>query len=201
MPVAASLALILGSSLLAATLPTQVSFRLADDNCTSATTPTAEKTYYGRDQPEKPGLPTRLRISNGGAGLSGLVGHLADEFISSELKNNASLDRFKVGLITVVVVISVTNVVEPSFRLNGLRAILPRPFSTWRLARQTSESRTTRRRNARQCQTGWQFVESMDSVITFTLLVHRERSLSLELTRSVPNLSILVATTPPTCRG
>lgn len=96
MPVAASLALILGSSLLAATLPTQVSFRLAEDNCTSANTPKAEGTYYGTGQPENPKLPTRLRISNGGAGLSGLVGHLANEFISSELKNNKYLDRFKI---------------------------------------------------------------------------------------------------------
>ncbi|KAF8610585.1 hypothetical protein BDV93DRAFT_483935 [Ceratobasidium sp. AG-I] len=95
MTAAASLVLVLGSSLLAAALPTHLSFNLARDECTTPTTPSAQQTYYGTGQPEDPAVPTRLRISNGGAGLSGLVGYLANAFIASDLKRNASSSPYK----------------------------------------------------------------------------------------------------------
>ncbi|KAG9126594.1 hypothetical protein FRC07_002868 [Ceratobasidium sp. 392] len=87
---AASLATILCSSVLAAALPAQAPFT-ADpiDPCKPANALVPGGTYYG-GQAVDPKLPTRLRISNGGAGLSGLVGRLADEFIKYELKNSAA---------------------------------------------------------------------------------------------------------------
>lgn len=96
MTVTTSLALVLGSGLLAAALPAQAPFAVAPDTCTPPNTPKARDTYYGNDRPVDPRVPTAFRISNGGAGLSGLVGHIADAFIASELQSNTSLAPFKV---------------------------------------------------------------------------------------------------------
>ncbi|CAE6500282.1 unnamed protein product [Rhizoctonia solani] len=85
--VVAPLVFALGSSLVVAAFPfqqplSQVAF---DDStrCTPASPLAAAGTYYGvgKDNGTNTG-PVRLRISNGGAGLSGLVGALANAFIT-----------------------------------------------------------------------------------------------------------------------
>ncbi|KAG9079256.1 hypothetical protein FS749_008672 [Ceratobasidium sp. UAMH 11750] len=76
---------------LAAALPAQV---FAADPCTTSNALPPAGTYYGGQAPSDD-IPTRLRISNGGAGLSGLVGRLADEFIKSEMQSS-SATAFKV---------------------------------------------------------------------------------------------------------
>ncbi|KAG9074584.1 hypothetical protein FRC06_010596, partial [Ceratobasidium sp. 370] len=76
---------------LAAALPARV---FAVDPCTPSNALTPGGTYYGGQTPSDD-IPTRLRISNGGAGLSGLVGRLADEFIKFEMQNS-SATAFKV---------------------------------------------------------------------------------------------------------
>ncbi|KAG8736032.1 hypothetical protein FRC12_017807 [Ceratobasidium sp. 428] len=85
---AASLTVVLCASVLAAALPAQVTF-LADpvDPCKPPNALIPGDVYYGNQKPN-PDLPTKLRISNGGAGLSGLVGALANAFINYELKKN-----------------------------------------------------------------------------------------------------------------
>ncbi|CAE6504278.1 unnamed protein product [Rhizoctonia solani] len=85
--VATSLVLALSSSLIAAALPAQqplAGVTLADPtDCTPKSPLTAAATYYGigKNKTTNTG-PVRLRISNGGAGLSGLVGALANAYIT-----------------------------------------------------------------------------------------------------------------------
>ncbi|CAE6354383.1 unnamed protein product [Rhizoctonia solani] len=86
--VATSLVLVLGSGLIAAALPAQqplagLSFTDTMNGCIPKNPLTAEDTYYGVGQNNQTNKgPVRLRISNGGAGISGLVGKLANEFIT-----------------------------------------------------------------------------------------------------------------------
>lgn len=92
--------LALGSSILAAALPAQVSFSIDDpDPCIPAIGALrAEKIYCGTGITEcDPKLPTNLRISNGAAGLSGLIGHLANIFIDQQVTQR-HLPRFKVRI-------------------------------------------------------------------------------------------------------
>ncbi|KAG9097133.1 hypothetical protein FS749_007006 [Ceratobasidium sp. UAMH 11750] len=82
---------------LAAGLPAQVAFTAgsADPCIPSNNALTPGDTYCG-DRKSCDDLPTKLRISNGGAGLSGLVGRLANEFIKYELKNTRGAKPFKI---------------------------------------------------------------------------------------------------------
>ncbi|GAB1523243.1 hypothetical protein RhiTH_006374 [Rhizoctonia solani] len=96
--VATSLVLALGSGLAALALPTQqplIGINFADEFKTSCNVnnPAAEKTYYGvGNNKDTNAGQVKLRISNGGAGLSGLVGALADEFITY-MVNKTDIDK------------------------------------------------------------------------------------------------------------
>ncbi|CAE6425864.1 unnamed protein product [Rhizoctonia solani] len=86
--VIASLVVALSYGLFATALPAQqplVGIDVVDtaNDCIPENALTPEKTYYGvgKNNVTNEG-PVRLRISNGGAGLSGLVGALANEFIT-----------------------------------------------------------------------------------------------------------------------
>ncbi|KAG8744748.1 hypothetical protein FRC10_009513 [Ceratobasidium sp. 414] len=82
--------------ILAAGLPTQVAFNAGPaDPCIPPNALTPGDTYYGGRTPSD-GIPTRLRISNGGAGLSGLVGRLANKFIEYEMANTPGATAFKI---------------------------------------------------------------------------------------------------------
>ncbi|KAG8718964.1 hypothetical protein FRC08_003945 [Ceratobasidium sp. 394] len=80
---------------LAAGLPAQVGFTAGSAPCIPPNALTPGDKYCG-DRKSCDDLPTRLRISNGGAGLSGLVGRLANEFIKYELKNTRGAKPFKI---------------------------------------------------------------------------------------------------------
>lgn len=85
--IAASLVFALGSSLVATAAPAQkplTQIRLYDtSDCTPKIPLPAAGTYYGKGMNNETNTgPVRLRISNGGAGLSGLVGALANAFIT-----------------------------------------------------------------------------------------------------------------------
>jgi hypothetical protein len=85
----------LTSGLLAAALPAQPA-RIASrqsDACVPSSPIAPSGVYYGKGK-NGTDVPTRLRISNGGAGLSGLVGALANAFI--EYKTGQSEPAFKV---------------------------------------------------------------------------------------------------------
>ncbi|KAG9090375.1 hypothetical protein FRC06_001111, partial [Ceratobasidium sp. 370] len=81
---------------LAAGLPTQIAFTAGSaDPCIPSNALTPGGTYYGGQTPSDD-IPTRLRISNGGAGLSGLVGRLADKFIEYERQHTPGAAAFKI---------------------------------------------------------------------------------------------------------
>lgn len=100
-----ALAFALSSGLLAAALPAHQPLIVsrADTNGTNSTTSactptnalTPAGTYYGTGNNGTSDVPTRLRISNGGAGLSGLVGALANAFITYK-QQNGSASAFKI---------------------------------------------------------------------------------------------------------
>lgn len=79
----AAIAFTLTSGLLAAALPAERAPLVTRQSnaCVPSNALTPAGVYYGNGS-NSTDVPTRLRISNGGAGLSGLVGALANAFIN-----------------------------------------------------------------------------------------------------------------------
>ncbi|CAE6518317.1 unnamed protein product [Rhizoctonia solani] len=98
--VAVPLVFALGSSLVVAALPAgQLSARQAPANLTECpgATVTPAAVYYGAGKNSTEGVPVRLRISNGGAGLSGLVGALANAYIDYKVEQNKTEQAFAIA--------------------------------------------------------------------------------------------------------
>ncbi|KAJ1309953.1 hypothetical protein OPQ81_006712 [Rhizoctonia solani] len=99
--VATPLLFALSSSLAAAALPArQLSARQATANsteCAASNTITPSAVYYGVGKNATDGVPVRLKISNGGAGLSGLVGALANAFIDYKVEQNKTEQPFAIA--------------------------------------------------------------------------------------------------------
>ncbi|CAE7185965.1 unnamed protein product [Rhizoctonia solani] len=96
--VATPLVFVLGSCLAAAALPARQSVVRAEvANSTECTGATPTAVYYGAGKDATSSVPIRLRISNGGAGLSGLVGALANAFIDYKVRENKTEAPFAVA--------------------------------------------------------------------------------------------------------
>ncbi|KAF8758500.1 PBP superfamily domain [Rhizoctonia solani] len=95
--VAASLVLALGSGLAAAALPSRRQSTGNSTECTTGSSIAPSGVYYGVGKNATDGVPVRLRISNGGAGLSGLVGALANAFITYKVDQNKTEGPFAVA--------------------------------------------------------------------------------------------------------
>ncbi|KAH7340693.1 hypothetical protein B0J17DRAFT_568814 [Rhizoctonia solani] len=98
--VATPLVFALSSGLLAAALPArQLVVRQASNSteCASGSSITPSAVYYGVGKNATEGVPVRLRISNGGAGLSGLVGALANAFITYKVDENKTEQAFAIA--------------------------------------------------------------------------------------------------------
>jgi hypothetical protein len=161
----AALVFTIGSGLLAVAHSQQSWFITRPVASKCPTNPPAAGTYYGVGV--KPNsCPTRLRISNGGAGLSGLVGALANEFITYKLRNQSE-ERFKVSEYLLRLWILQTTFL---IRLNGLKEILRSRFITCRRVKRTSELRITKQLSARPWMMEWLLVKCTDSGIIFTSL-------------------------------
>ncbi|CAE6409532.1 unnamed protein product [Rhizoctonia solani] len=99
--VAAFLVFALGSSLVATALPAR---RQSTGNstqnlaeCVTGSSITPSAVYYGVGKNATDGTPVRLRISNGGAGLSGLVGALSNAFITYKVDEAKTEQPFAVA--------------------------------------------------------------------------------------------------------
>ncbi|KAF8682208.1 PBP superfamily domain [Rhizoctonia solani] len=95
--VAASLVLALGSGLAATALPSRRQSTGNSTECTTGSSIAPSGVYYGVGKNATDGVPVRLRISNGGAGLSGLVGALANAFITYKVDQNKTEGPFAVA--------------------------------------------------------------------------------------------------------
>ncbi|CAE6448990.1 unnamed protein product [Rhizoctonia solani] len=99
--VATPLVFALGSGLIAAALPSRLPVTRAEvansTECTSGNSITPSAVYYGVGKNGTNDTPVRLRISNGGAGLSGLVGALANAFIDYKVDENKTEQAFAIA--------------------------------------------------------------------------------------------------------
>ncbi|CAE6533714.1 unnamed protein product [Rhizoctonia solani] len=98
--VATPLVFVLGSSLIAAALPARQPVSRAEvansTECTPGNRVAPSAVYYGAGKNGTSDTPVRLRISNGGAGLSGLVGALANAFITYKVDENKTEQAFAI---------------------------------------------------------------------------------------------------------
>ncbi|CAE6423786.1 unnamed protein product [Rhizoctonia solani] len=95
--VATSLFLALGSSLAVAALPARRQSTGNPAECVTGSSITPSGVYYGTGANTTNNAPVRLRISNGGAGLSGLVGALANAYINYKVDEVKTEEPFAIA--------------------------------------------------------------------------------------------------------
>jgi hypothetical protein len=143
---AVSLAVFLASGLLATALPSQVPFATGPGPCVPTNAIKPGGVYSGTDKPSNEGS-TGLRISNGSAGLSGLVGRLADKSIDYEMNRARLLLRY--AFLPDVRWFFEMDYAIVASRSSGLWGIPLRHSTTWEQDRQMLVSRTTKLRSVR----------------------------------------------------